>query len=86
VGGVRAADSDQQFECPGKKAVLSTTIDLGVVVSGVEIGQVLHEAVASEVRLDVPGDYAKDVGLTDGKPLKVRVLVLGDGDAAANSN
>ena len=63
----------------------STTIDLGVVVSDVEKSVKFYtEAIGfKEVKgFDVPGDYAKDVGLTNGKALKVRVLVLGDGDSA----
>lgn len=30
----------------------------------------------------VPGDFAKDVGLTDGAALEIKVLVLGEGDGA----
>ena len=63
----------------------STTIDLGMVVSNVDKSVKFYtEAIGfKEVKgFDVPADYAKDVGLTDGKPLKVRVLVLGAGDAA----
>jgi catechol 2,3-dioxygenase-like lactoylglutathione lyase family enzyme len=63
----------------------STTIDLGVVVADVEKSVKFYtEAIGfKEVKgFDVPADYAKNVGLTDGKMLKVRVLVLGDGDSA----
>ncbi len=63
----------------------SATIDLGVVVGDVEKSVKFYtEAIGfKEVKgFDVSGDYAKDVGLTDGKTLKVRVLVLGDGESA----
>jgi hypothetical protein len=30
----------------------------------------------------VPGDFCADSGLTDGKPLTIRVLVLGEGETA----
>ncbi len=77
AASVNAQDKKGEFS--------STTIDLGVVVSNVEKSVKFYtEAIGfKEVKgFDVPGDYAKDVGLTDGKPLKVRVLVLGDGDSA----
>lgn len=70
---------------PKKGEFSSTTIDLGVVVGDVEKSVKFYtEAIGfKEVKgFDVPGDYAKTVGLTDGKPLKVRVLTLGDGDTA----
>jgi lactoylglutathione lyase len=70
---------------PKKGEFSSTTIDLGVVVSDVEKSVKFYtEAIGfKEVKgFDVPGDYAKTVGLTDGKPLKVRVLILGEGDTA----
>jgi lactoylglutathione lyase len=63
----------------------STTIDLGVVVADIEKSVKFYtEAIGfKEVKgFDVPGEYAKDVGLTPGKALKVRVLVLGDGESA----
>jgi lactoylglutathione lyase len=72
-------------EEPKKGEFTSTTIDLGVVVGDVEKSVKFYtEAIGfKEVKgFDVPGDYSKTVGLTDGKPLKVRVLVLGDGDNA----
>ncbi len=58
-----------------------TTIDLGVVVSDIEKSVKFYTEAAGfqEIQgFNVPGDFAKEVGLTDGKPLKVRVLVLGD--------
>ena len=61
------------------------TIDLGVVVSDLEASVKFYtEAVGfTEVKgFSVPADYAKKVGLSDGKELNVRVLVLGEGDGA----
>ncbi|MCE9530991.1 MAG: VOC family protein [Planctomycetes bacterium] len=63
----------------------STTIDLGVVVGDIEKSVKFYsEAIGfKEVKgFEVPADYAKDVGLTNGKMLKVRVLVLGEGEGA----
>jgi len=62
-----------------------TTIDLGVVVSDVEeAAQFYTKAIGfTEVPgFAVPGDFCKDAGLTDGKPLKIRVFVLGEDDTA----
>ena len=62
-----------------------TTIDLGTVVSDVEKSVKFYtEAIGfKEIEgFSVPGEYCKDVGLTDGQPLKVRVLVLGEGETA----
>lgn len=67
------------------KKFASTTIDVGVNVKDVEKSVKFYtEAVGfKEVKgFDVPGDFAKDAGLTDGKPLKIRVLVLGEGASA----
>lgn len=63
----------------------STTIDLGMVVSDVEKSVKFYtDAVGfTEVKgFSVPGDFAAEAGLTDGQPLKIRVLVLGEGDKA----
>jgi catechol 2,3-dioxygenase-like lactoylglutathione lyase family enzyme len=62
-----------------------TTIDLGTVCSDVEKsvrfyteGIGFREAKGFEV----PADLARAAGLTDGKPLAVRALVLGTGENA----
>jgi lactoylglutathione lyase len=63
----------------------STTIDLGVVTSDVEKSVKFYaEAIGfKELKgFSVGAEYAKDVGLTDGKRLDIRVLALGD-DAKA---
>jgi catechol 2,3-dioxygenase-like lactoylglutathione lyase family enzyme len=48
------------------------TIDLGCVVSDLD----------KSLKFDVPAELARDAGLTDSKPLSIRVLVLGDGEGA----
>jgi len=63
----------------------STTIDLGIVVADVEKSVKFYtEALGfKETKgFEVSGEYGKQVGLTPGKALKIRVLVLGEGDSA----
>jgi catechol 2,3-dioxygenase-like lactoylglutathione lyase family enzyme len=60
-------------------------IDLGVVVSDVEKAAKFYtEAIGFDeaAGFGVPGDFCKQVGLTDGEPLKIRVFTLGDGAGA----
>src|SRR5262245_56716907 len=62
-----------------------TTIDLGMVVSDLDKSVAFYKDVIGFQEapgFKVPGDWAKDVGLTDGKPLDIKVLVLGEGDSA----
>ena len=62
-----------------------STIDLGVVVSDVEKAVKFYtEAIGfTEVKgFSVPGRFCADSGLTDGAPLKIRVLVLGEEESA----
>jgi catechol 2,3-dioxygenase-like lactoylglutathione lyase family enzyme len=62
-----------------------TTIDLGCVVSDLDASVRFYtEGVGfREVKsFAVPADLARDAGLTDSKPLAVRVLVLGEGENA----
>ena len=62
-----------------------TTIDLGTVVSDVEKSVRFYVDGIGFRELPgftVPADVAAGAGLTDGKPLNVRVLVLGEGDSA----
>jgi lactoylglutathione lyase len=66
-------------------AFARTTIDLGVVVSDVDRSADFYKNAIGfrEVEgFSVPGDFCKDAGLTNGVPLKIRVLVLGEGDSA----
>lgn len=62
-----------------------TTIDLGCVVSDLDASVRFYtEGIGfREVKgFAVPADLARDAGLTDSKPLAVRVLVLGEGENA----
>ena len=62
-----------------------TTIDLGTVVSDLEASVRFYtEGVGfQELKgFDVSADLAGAAGLTDNKPLSVRVLVLGEGPTA----
>jgi catechol 2,3-dioxygenase-like lactoylglutathione lyase family enzyme len=62
-----------------------TTIDLGTVVSDVEKSVRFYVDGIGFRELpgfELPADAATAAGLTDGKPLSVRVLVLGEGDTA----
>ena len=62
-----------------------TTIDLGCVVSDLDASVRFYtEGIGfREVGgFDVSADLARDAGLTDSKPLHVRVLALGEGEDA----
>ena len=62
-----------------------TTIDLGVVVSDVEKAAKFYTDAVGFTEIEgfaVPGDFAADSGLTDGRDLKIRVFVLGEGESA----
>jgi len=62
-----------------------TTIDLGVVVSDLDKAVKFYtEAIGfKEVKgFTVPGSFCADSGLTDGAPLKVRVVVLSKGKSS----
>jgi catechol 2,3-dioxygenase-like lactoylglutathione lyase family enzyme len=62
-----------------------TTIDLGCVVSDLDASLRFYtEGVGFTVAegFAAPADLARDAGLTDSKPLAVRVLVLGEGESA----
>jgi lactoylglutathione lyase len=69
-----------------KNEFASATIDIGTVVADLDKSVRFYtEAIGFKeiTGFEVPGEFAKDVGLTSGKNLKVRVLVLGDGPTAA---
>jgi catechol 2,3-dioxygenase-like lactoylglutathione lyase family enzyme len=70
----------------GPKAEFSrTTIDLGMVVSDVEKTAKFYGEVLGFKELsgfDVAAQMATNTGLTDNRPFKVRVFVLGDEPAA----
>ncbi|HCR30967.1 MAG TPA: bleomycin resistance protein [Opitutae bacterium] len=61
------------------------TIDLGCVVSDLDAAVEFYtEAIGFQEAggFQVDGDYAKEVGLTDGKALDIKVLTLGEGEEA----
>ncbi|MFT5412910.1 MAG: lactoylglutathione lyase [Verrucomicrobiales bacterium] len=82
------AIADHHLEGEKKSATtefLSTTIDIGCVVSDIEKSVKFYkEAIGfTEVKgFTVPADFAGEVGLTESKQLDIRVLVLGEGDQA----
>lgn len=68
-----------------ESAFTRATIDLGCVVSDLDKSVRFYtEGVGfKELKgFEVPASLATDAGLTDGKPLAVRVLVLGEGETA----
>lgn len=70
---------------PARSQFAKSTIDLGSVVSDIARSVKFYtEAIGfKEIPgFAVAGQFGADVGLTDGKSLAIRVLVLGDGDAA----
>ena len=77
--------ADQPEGDKAKSEFLSTTIDIGCVVSDIEKSVKFYtEAIGfTEVTgFSVPADFAKQAGLTDAKQLDIRVLVLGEGEGA----
>ena len=63
----------------------SQTIDLGVVVTDIEKSLEFYKEVVGFTEgdgFDVTGDFPKKVGLTDGTPLKIHVLTLGENETA----
>ena len=66
-------------------AFTRSTIDLGCVVSDLDTSVRFYtEGIGfKELKgFEVPAALATDAGLTDGKPLAIRVLVLGEGESA----
>ena len=62
-----------------------TTIDLGCVVTDLDASARFYTEGIGFTELkgfEVPASLATDAGLTDGKPLTIRVLVLGEGENA----
>lgn len=68
-----------------ESAFTRSTIDLGCVVSDLEKSLRFYKEGIGFTELDgfeVQAGLATDAGLTDGKPLAIRVLVLGKGESA----
>lgn len=66
-------------------AFTRTTIDLGCVVTDIDKSVKFYtEGIGfREVKsFEVPADLARDAGLTDLRPLSIRVLALGDDETA----
>lgn len=62
------------------------SIDLGIVVADIQKSVDFYTKAIGmkEVQgFSVPGDFCREAGLTDGKRLDVRVLVLGEGSGAS---
>ena len=79
------ADHHLEGRKSAKAEFLSTTIDIGCVVSDIEASVKFYtEAIGfTEVKgFTVPADFAKEAGLTDSKQLDIRVLVLGENEGA----
>jgi lactoylglutathione lyase len=60
-------------------AFSSETIDLGIVVTNIEKSAEFYKAIGftEQDSFGVPADFAAEAGLTDRKPLKIRVFTLG---------
>ena len=67
----------------GDSNFATKTIDLGCVVKDIDASVKFYtEAIGFKVAggFKVPADFAKKSGLTNSKPLDIKVLTLGDGD------
>jgi catechol 2,3-dioxygenase-like lactoylglutathione lyase family enzyme len=62
-----------------ESAFSSETIDLGICVSNIEKSAEFYKAIGftEQEPFGVPADFAAEAGLTDRKPLKIRVFTLG---------
>jgi uncharacterized protein (TIGR03067 family) len=73
------------FVLATKSDFAKTTIDLGMAVGDLDRSVRFYtEAIGFKeiAPFSVAGPFGADVGLTDGRPLTIRVLVLGEGDTA----
>jgi catechol 2,3-dioxygenase-like lactoylglutathione lyase family enzyme len=83
--GVLLGRHTQTTAAEKESAFASSTIDLGVVVSDLDKSAKFYTDVVGfkEVKgFSVGGEFCADAGLTDSKPLKIRVFVLDDGKTA----
>lgn len=70
---------------PKESAFSTTKIDFGVVVSDTEAAVKFYTGVVGMTEFegfDVPGELGKDAGLTDGTPVHIHVLKLGEDEGA----
>ena len=75
--GSPVPNDDSEFSKP--------TIDIGCVVSDIDASVKFYTEVVGfqeSAGFKVDGEYAKKVGLTDNKPLDIKVLTLGSGEGA----
>ena len=74
---VHAAEPSGEFASP--------TVDLGIVVTNLDKSVKFYtDAIGFKEApgFSVPADFCTEAGLTDNQPLKIRVLVVGDGPTA----
>jgi len=75
------ADAEDRNAKPASE-FSSLAIDLGISVSNADTSVKFYTEVLGGTEVpgfEVPGDYCKDAGLTDGTSVKVRMIVLGEG-------
>lgn len=91
AGLLSAANAQEKTPVAGETPVAdespfaSKTIDIGTVVSDLDRSVKWYtEALGLKALdpFDVPGDFAKQIGLSNNLPFQVRVLVLGEGEQA----
>lgn len=72
--------------CASGQEFTAKSIDLGIVVSDLEKSVEFYTNALGMKEVpgfSVPGDWCRDAGLTDGKQLDIRVMVLGEGPGAS---
>ena len=83
VGAFALVGFAVQQQTPSASA--DPTVDVGVVVNDLEASlQFYREVLGMEQRrtIDISEDFGRRSGLTGGAPTEIRVLTLGDGEAA----
>lgn len=73
------------FQNESSPSSADPTIDVGVVVTDLDASlQFYREVLGMEQRrtIDITEDFGQRSGLTGGQPTEIRVLTLGEGDAA----
>lgn len=83
AGAAGSADAQPPNQPP--QAFARATIDVGCVVSDVDAAVKFYTQAVGMKEVDgfdVPAGFATRAGLTDQRPLSIRVLVLGDDDTA----
>ncbi len=73
------------YHADGQSASADPTIDVGVVVDDLDASLPFYrDVLGMEQRrtIDITEDFGRRSGLTGGHPTEIRVLTLGEGDAA----